>query len=76
MTFTLVLWLLVWGGMFTSIYHLQSPTFPADAFGLFQGLRALCPLLAIFLSLMWLIKERSRFLYMRDPLGFFFGYRV
>jgi len=76
MTFTLVLWLLVWGGMFTSIHHLQSPTFPADAFELFQGLRALCPFLAIFLSLMWLIKERSRFLFMRDPLGFFFGYGV
>lgn len=73
MSFTIVLWLLVWGGMFTGIYNIQSG-FSRDVFSMFQGLRALFPIFAAYLSVLWILAKRSRLPYEITPLRFLFFY--
>ena len=74
MIFSLVLWLMIWGGMFTDTSYLASPVFFQDAKVFFQGTRAFLPVLALYLSLMWIAFRKSRFPYFKDPLGFLFAY--
>ena len=74
MIFSLVLWLMMWGGMFTDIVWIQSPLYPSDPLTFFQGTRAFFPLVALYLSFMWIVFRRARFPYFRDPLGFLFAY--
>lgn len=74
MAFTKVLWLLVWGGMFTGIYNLKRIGAASDPFSLFQAVRALFPLAAGYLSLMWMLVKRPGFTFFRMPAGFLFGY--
>jgi O-antigen ligase len=74
MIFSILLWLCVWGGMFTGLYNLEMPKFTASPFDVFQGLRALSPLLAFYLCLLWLVVERPRASFLRSPLGFLLGY--
>jgi len=69
-----VLWLLVWGGMFTGPYNLEMPEFTASAFNIFQGLRALLPLLALYLSMIWLIAKKPSTYVLKTPLVFFLAY--
>jgi O-antigen ligase len=73
MMFTSVLWLLVWGGMFTGIYNLQGLGL-SDPLSLFQALRALFPLGAVYLSLMWMLVKRPGSAFLRMPAGFLFAY--
>lgn len=75
MIFTDVLWLLVWGGMFTGIYNLQERGL-SDPMSLFQAVRAMFPLLAVYLSLMWMLVKRPGFSFVRMPAGFLFAYFV
>jgi O-antigen ligase len=74
MMFVGFLWLLVWGGMYADIGRVGSWAFTASAFSMFQGLRALLPVLAAYFCLVWALFRRSRFPYLRNPLGFLFFY--
>ncbi len=74
MIFALVCWLLIWGGMFTDVVYLKSSLFPSDFHTLFQGVRAFFPLLALYLSFMWVLFRRARFPFFKDPLGLLFAY--
>ncbi len=69
-----VLWILVWGGMFTGPYNLEMPKFASSALDIFQGLRALSPLLALYLSIIWIIAKRLSLNILRTPLVFFLAY--
>jgi len=71
---SLALWLLIWGGMFTDIAWFSSPLFGSDLLTTFQGTRAFFPLVALYLSFMWVVFKRARFPFLRDPLGFLFAY--
>jgi O-antigen ligase len=75
MIFTDILWLLVWGGMFTGIYNLQGRGL-SDPLSLFQAFRALFPLVAVYLSMMWMLVKRPGFSFLRMPAGFLFAYFV
>jgi O-antigen ligase len=74
MIFTGILWLLVWGGMFTGIYNLQLSGGLSDPLAFFQAIRALFPLVAVYLSLMWMLVKRPGFTFFRIPTGFLFAY--
>ncbi len=74
MIFSLVLWLMIWGGMFTGPWNLVSPGFSRNFMDTFQGIRAFLPLFALYLSFMWIAFRRSRFPYFKDPMGFLFAY--
>ncbi len=74
MIFVGLLWLLVWGGMYADVGRIATWSFGAGYFSLFQGLRALCPVLAVYLGLVWVLFQRVRFPYLRNPLGFLFLY--
>jgi O-antigen ligase len=73
MTYTGILWLLVWGGMFTGIYNLRAGAL-SDPLTFFQAIRALFPLIAVYLSLMWMLVKRPGFSFVRTPAGFLFAY--
>jgi len=74
MVATLLLWLLVWGGMFSGIYNIQSPEFLSSAFDFIQGTRALLPIFAVYLCLLWILAARPKFPFVKSPIGFFFAY--
>src|SRR4030065_2184410 len=74
MVFTDILWLLVWGGMFTGIYNLRLSGGMSDPLSLFQAARTLFPIAAAYLSLMWMMVRRPGFSFFRMPTGFLFGY--
>jgi len=73
MNFIVILWLLVWGGMFTGIYKLKGLGF-SDPLTLFQAARALFPLFAVYLSLIWMLVKRPGLSFLRMPTGFLFAY--
>jgi O-antigen ligase len=68
-TLSLVLWSLVWGGVFTGLYNLVP--FPSihDPLAVFQGARALLPLAAAYFCLLWALASKARFRFGRTPLG-------
>lgn len=72
--FFVFLWILVWGGMFSGPYNLEMPGFTSSAFNIFQGLRALFPLLALYLSMIWIIAKKPGMYILRTPLVFFLAY--
>jgi len=74
MIFVGALWLLVWGGMYADVGRLASWTSSGGPFALLHGLRALLPVFAVYLSLIWILYRRSRFPYLGHPLGFLFLY--
>ncbi len=67
------LWLLVWGGMFTGIYNLRAGAL-SDPLFFFQAIRALFPLVAVYLSLTWMLVKRPGLYFLRMPAGFLFAY--
>jgi hypothetical protein len=73
MIFTDVLWLLVWGGMFTGIYNFRAGVL-SDPLTFFQAIRALFPVVAVYLSFMWMLVKRPGFSFLRMPAGFLFAY--
>ena len=74
MTVPLVLWLMVWGGLFTGIYNVIP--FPPlhDRLALFQALRALLPVAAAYACLLWALATRARFRFAWTSLGFLVFY--
>ena len=77
MLFTIVIWLLVWGALYTGIYQIfDNPSWSSSPLGLFQGIRALLPLVALYISLMWIFVGKSKFPSLRTPPGLFFYYSL
>jgi len=76
MILVIVLWLLVWGGMFTSITGIQTGAFLESPMGFIQGFRSLFPLMALFLCGLWILKDRPHFPFRKNPLIYWYGYVV
>lgn len=74
MTFATLLWLMVWGGMFTGPYNLTGSALASGPLAMIQGLRVLLPLIAAYFVLLWILAKRSRFPFYRAPLKYFFLY--
>lgn len=74
MTLSVVLWLMVWGGLFTGIYNVVP--FPPlhDRMALFQAVRALLPVAAAYFCLLWALASRARFRFAWTSLGFLVFY--
>jgi O-antigen ligase len=73
-TFPLVLWAFVWGGMFTGPYNLVP--FPSihDRLALLQGVRALLPVAAAYIALIWALGSRARWRFGWTSPGLLFIY--
>lgn len=74
MILSLVLWAMVWGGMFTGIYNLTPLPSIHDPLAFFQGARALLPVMAAYSCLLWALASRTRFRFGGTSLGFLFYY--
>jgi len=67
---SLVLWGMVWGGMFTGLYNLTPLPSIHDRLALFQGARALLPVMVAYFCLLWALATRARFRFGLTSLGF------
>ncbi|MDD8015711.1 MAG: O-antigen ligase family protein, partial [Acidobacteriota bacterium] len=76
MTFVSLLWILIWGGMFSDISSLGSIHGLLNPLALVQGIRPLFPIAAVYLGLMWILVTRSLFPFAKTPLGFMFYYSL
>ena len=73
LTFLNFLWLLAWGGMFTGEYNITERMF-SNPLALFQGMRALFPILAVYICVMWMLAAKISFPAFSTPLGLLFYY--
>lgn len=73
---SLVLWGLAWGGVFTGLYNLQPLPSLGDPLAVFQGARAILPVAATYICVLWALASRSRFRLAGTSLGFFVYYAV
>lgn len=73
MSIFILIWILIWGGLYTGEYNIQASMFK-NVFSMFQGIRALFPLLALYISIMWMFLKRIRPPAFSTPLGLFFAY--
>lgn len=71
---SLVLWAMVWGGVFTGLYNLTPLPSIHDPLAFFQGARALLPVMAAYFCLLWALATRARFRFGLTSLGFFCYY--
>lgn len=77
MIFTIGMWLLVWGALFTGLYNIvDNPGWYSSPLGIFQGMRALLPILALYFSLLWIFVGKFKFPSPKTPLGLFFYYSI
>ena len=74
MIFALVLWGMAWGGVFTGPYNLVPLPSMSDPLAVFQGARALLPVAAAYLCILWSLASRSRFRFGGTSLGFLLYY--
>lgn len=70
MTLSLVLWSMVWGGVFTGLYNLTPLPSIHDPLAFFQGARALLPVMAAYFCLLWALAAKARFRFGLTSLGF------
>jgi len=71
------MWFLVWGALFTGIYIIiDVPEWYTSPLGIFQGMRALLPILALYISLLWIFVGKLKFPSLKTPLGLFFYYSL
>jgi O-antigen ligase len=70
--FSIFLWFLVWGGMFTGDYNIKSSLMFSNSFAFFQGFRALLPILAVYIVFVWAMTQRPGFPFKKNPVRFFF----
>jgi len=70
------LWLLVWGAMFSGPWYISSPKFLEDPLTFFQGIRAFLPMAAIFVSLLWILAKRPRYLFPGSAMRFLGAYSL
>ena len=77
MIFIVTMWFLVWGALFTGIYIIiDVPEWYTSPLGIFQGMRALLPILALYISLLWIFVGKLKFPSLKTPLGLFFYYSL
>jgi len=75
MIFTIFLWLLVWAAMYSGIENIRALQFFTDKLTVFQGIRALLPILAIYLCIMKAFFSRSlKVPSLKTAPGLFFYY--
>jgi len=75
MDFIGFLWILVWSGMFSSPSSVQFPVSLMQPVAFFQGTRALYPVLAAYLCLIWIFFSQKRLMPpLKTPLGAIFYY--
>ncbi len=74
MTLALLLWGMAWGGVFTGPYNLAPFPSLQDPFAVFQGLRALLPVAAAYICVLWALASRARFRFGWTSLGFLVYY--
>jgi len=70
----LVLWGLVWGGMFTGPYNFSPWPSWHDRLALLQAVRAFLPLVAAYFCILWALATRARFRFGLTTLGCFTFY--
>jgi len=70
----LLLWGMAWGGVFTGPYNLSPWPSIHDPLALFQGLRALLPVAAAYICMLWALASRARFRFGWTTLGFLVYY--
>ena len=76
MTISLVLWLAAWAGVFTGLYNLQPMPSIHDPLAFFQGARALLPVAAAYVCLLWALATKARYRFGATTLGLFVAYGV
>ena len=74
MNLALLLWGMAWGGVFTGPYNLSPWPSIHDPLALFQGLRALLPVAAAYICMLWALASRARFRFGWTTLGFLVYY--
>ncbi len=74
MLITIILWLLVWGGMFSDPINLKAPNLLTSPFAFFQGVRSMLPILVVYLVLLWILAAKARYPFIRAPLQFLLYY--
>jgi hypothetical protein len=74
MTLALLLWALVWGGMFTGPYNFIPWPSMQNPLAVFQAARALLPVMAAYICLLWALASRARFRFGWTTLGLFVYY--
>jgi O-antigen ligase len=65
---------MAWGGVFTGPYNLSPWPSIHDPLALFQGLRALLPIAAAYICMLWALASRARFRFGWTTLGFLVYY--
>ncbi len=71
------MWLFAWGALFTGLYTIvDNPGWYTSPLGLFQGVRSLLPIFALYISLMWIFVGKSKFPSLKTPPGLFFYYSL
>jgi len=75
MTFSAILWILIWGGMYTGPYNITPDMF--SNFGtFFQGGRAFLPIVVLYICLFWMILFRLKLPSFSNSHGLFFYYAM
>ena len=74
MSYVIFLWFLVWGGMFTRTEYLSSISLSSNPLIVFQGIRSLFPILAVYLIFLWIFALRPPFPFIRNPIRFLIFY--
>ncbi len=69
----IILWLMIWGGMFSGIYNVTSGMF-LNPLAMFQGLRAFLPVLALYIVVIFMLLARVKVPTLTNPAGLFFYY--
>jgi hypothetical protein len=71
---SLLLWGMAWGGVFTGLYNLIPLPSLSDPMAVFQAARALLPVAAAYVCVLWALAARARFRFAWTSLGFFAYY--
>ena len=75
MIFAIILWSLIWGGMFTGLYNVSERMF-SSPLALFQGVRAFFPLLALYICFVWMIIKQIKPPTFSSSIGMFFYFWI
>lgn len=75
MNLILILWLSVWGGMYTGTYNITAEMW-SDTFAFFQSVRAFLPLLAVYVCILWIFLLRMKIPAFSNPLGLLLYYGI
>lgn len=75
MLLNVLLWLLIWGGVFTGIVSIPPISLLlSQPLTFLQGIRAFFPIIALYIVVIWILASRPRFPFYRNPLRFLLLY--